>query len=248
MPRGELIILSPAHLGNLPVIATFGGNTCYVPNKNNRGDVTMVRFILISFAFLGWSFYEMSGGADFDASAIKQARLEAAKPAPVIAQKKIYTQPELVVVAAAPKVVVDTDPPVARDVTRVSLNLTSLGDVTGSSNSGFVSQSNDVVPQNASLVTSSADTPAIIPSLIDPTDGVSDVTEATAGISDDIRTVTGNRVNVRGGPGTDFGVVSRLVQGDEVKIVQNDGNGWVRFEPLDGGTGGWMAEFLLSNS
>lgn len=207
----------------------------------------MVRFILVSFGFLGWTFYEMSGGSDFDASAIKQARLEAAETAPVVTQKKIYTQPEPVVVAAAPKPVVDTDPPLDNGVTRVSLNLTSLGDVATESDSGFAATDAELVPQNASLVTSSADTPAIIPSLIDPTDGVSDLRGTDAGSSEDIRTVTGNRVNVRGGPGTDFGVVSRLVQGDQVKIIQDDGNGWVRFQPLDGGTGGWMADFLLTN-
>ena len=29
----------------------------------------MWRFILVSFAFLGWSFYELSGGADYRPSA-----------------------------------------------------------------------------------------------------------------------------------------------------------------------------------
>ncbi|MGC1503285.1 MAG: SH3 domain-containing protein [Sulfitobacter sp.] len=208
----------------------------------------MVRFILVSFGFLGWSFYEMSGGADFDASAITQARLEAAKPAPKIVQKKIYTQPELVVLAAATEEVVDTDPPQDSDVTRVSLNLTSLVEPDQKASSVFVSQDVDVVPRNTTIVTSSADTPAIIPSLIDPTDGVSNVFEASVGnANDDIRKVTGNRVNVRGGPGTDFGVVSGLVRGDEVKIIQDDGNGWVQFEALDGSTSGWLADFLLSN-
>lgn len=207
----------------------------------------MVRFILVSFGFLGWSFYEMSGGSDFDASAIKQARLEASESSPLMNQKKIYVQPEPVVVAAAPKVVVDTDPPLENSVTRVALNLTSLGDVAEAQTTGFVADDASLVPQNASLVTSSADTPAIIPSLIDPTDGVATLQNVSADAGADIRTVTGSRVNVRGGPGTDFGVVSRLVQGDAVKIIQNDGNGWVRFEPLDGGKGGWMAEFLLTS-
>ncbi|KHA51066.1 hypothetical protein Z947_1348 [Sulfitobacter geojensis] len=200
----------------------------------------MLRFIFLSFGFLGWSFYEMSGGSDFDADAIRAARLAAAEEPAVIVQKEIVTTPQPVVLAAAPKVVVDTDPPLDNGVTRVSLNLTTLGDVSSSAD-------REIVPQNASLVTSSADTPAIIPSLIDPNDGVSNAVSIPTSAAADIRTVSGNRVNVRGGPGTDFGVVSRLVRGDEVKIIQDDGNGWVRFETLDGGTGGWMADFLLTS-
>lgn len=182
----------------------------------------------------------MSGGSDFDADAIRAARLAAAEEPAVIVQKEIVTTPQPVVLAAAPKVVVDTDPPLDNGVTRVSLNLTTLGDVSSGAD-------REIVPQNASLVTSSADTPAIIPSLIDPNDGVSNAVSIPTSAAADIRTVSGNRVNVRGGPGTDFGVVSRLVRGDEVKIIQDDGNGWVRFEPLDGGTGGWMADFLLTS-
>jgi hypothetical protein len=200
----------------------------------------VLRFIFLSFGFLGWSFYEMSGGSDFDADAIRAARLAAAEEPAVIVQKEIVTTPQPVVLAAAPKVVVDTDPPLDNGVTRVSLNLTTLGDVSSGAD-------REIVPQNASLVTSSADTPAIIPSLIDPNDGVSNAVSIPTSAAADIRTVSGNRVNVRGGPGTDFGVVSRLVRGDEVKIIQDDGNGWVRFEPLDGGTGGWMADFLLTS-
>lgn len=204
----------------------------------------MIRFIFLSFGFLGWTFYEMSGGSEFDAEEIRTARLAAIEPAIVIAQKEIVTEPTAVVLAAAPKVFVDTDPPQDNDVTRVSLNLTTLGDVADQADDNAT---NSLVPQNVSVVTSSADTPAIIPSLISANNGASVAVSIPTSAAADIRTVSGNRVNVRRGPGTDFGIVSRLVRGDAVKIIQDDGNGWVRFEPLDGGTGGWMADFLLSN-
>jgi uncharacterized protein YgiM (DUF1202 family) len=54
-------------------------------------------------------------------------------------------------------------------------------------------------------------------------------------------------VNVRGGPGTDFGIVTRLVRGDEVEILEDNGDGWVRLRLLGGGTEGWMADFLLTD-
>ena len=197
--------------------------------------VVMFRFIMLSFGFMGWAFYEMSGGSDFDVDAVRIARVEA-----VESEKAPKAKP--VVVAEAPKVVVDTDPPLTTEVTRVSLNLTALGGVENKLEDAV--QTNDsLVPQNVSIITSSTDTPAIIPSLIDPTDGIT--TQASA--SEDIRTVSGNRVNVRGGPGTDFGIVARLVRGDAVKILQDDGNGWVQFEALEGDARGWMADFLLTS-
>ncbi len=62
----------------------------------------------------------------------------------------------------------------------------------------------------------------------------------------DIRSVTGSSVNVRGGPGTDYSVVNRLVQGDEVEVIEDSGDGWVRLRPLNGSPSGWMASFLLT--
>lgn len=73
------------------------------------------------------------------------------------------------------------------------------------------------------------------------------VEQATAGfIGTDIRQVTGNRVNVRGGPGTDFDVVAQAVLGDEVEVIIDDGTGWVQLR-FEGGQTGWMADFLLSD-
>jgi uncharacterized protein YgiM (DUF1202 family) len=64
----------------------------------------------------------------------------------------------------------------------------------------------------------------------------------------DIRTVSGNRVNVRGGPSTNFSVVSKLIRGDAVEILEDNGNGWVKMRSVLTGEEGWMADFLLSES
>ncbi|NNK16990.1 MAG: SH3 domain-containing protein [Sulfitobacter sp.] len=209
----------------------------------------MKKFIFLSFGFLAFAFYEMSGGAEFDPEAIKMARIDALEAQePVVAETEVKSAP--VIVAKAPKVFVDTDPPKTNAVTRVALNLTSIDDLP-QANAPRASEVNEsvqpvtvAVPRNVGTVISSADTPAIIPSLIAPSDGIT-TTSAVVTSYEDIRTVSGNRVNVRGGPGTDFGVVARLVRGDEVKVLEDNGDGWVRFETVDGGTGGWMADFLL---
>lgn len=52
--------------------------------------------------------------------------------------------------------------------------------------------------------------------------------------------------NVRGGPGTDYGVVTKLTSGDAVEVLMDNGDGWVKMRPVDGGVEGWMADFLLA--
>ena len=212
----------------------------------------MKRFILLSFGFLGWAFYEMSGGAEFEPRSVQLARLNPVEDVQVAEAAKTPA-PEPVKIAF-----VDTDPPLKDlgdlddSVTRVSLNLTTLREVLdepANTDPETVEQTNNVtriigVPQNVGSVTSSSDTPAIIPSLINPGDGITTALNEALG---DIRTVSANRVNVRGGPGTDFSVVTKLERGSEVRVVQDNGDGWVRMQPLDGSPEGWMADFLLTD-
>ncbi|MBD3665953.1 SH3 domain-containing protein [Sulfitobacter aestuariivivens] len=215
----------------------------------------MKRFILLTFGFLGWAFYEMSGGAAFEPASAKAARLQ---PAPEVVVAEVV-QEETVTQADAGPTIVDTDPPLNEpdeEVTRVSLNLTTLQNVTQDPAPAptvpVTSASVDAqtgVAINSDVTLASADTPAIIPSLIIPNDtGAATVNNAVIESDPigDIRTVTGSRVNVRGGPGTDFGIVSRLVRGDAVEVLQDDGDGWVLMRSIDSGEEGWMADFLLT--
>ena len=71
------------------------------------------------------------------------------------------------------------------------------------------------------------------------------VTEA---VSIDYRVVTGSRVNLRAGPGTRYGVVTQLLQGEEVEILTDDGTGWVELRALDGNSIGWMADAFLASA
>ena len=203
---------------------------------------------------MGWAFYEMSGGEDFEPASIRMAHLM-----PVAEQdtpEASTTREEKTIAAEVEAAVVDTNPPQNEDVTRVSLNLASLEDVLSekvtptpepedvTSTASLAPSDEDFgVPRNVGSLTESGDTPAIIPSLIAPS---TQSDQNTLSSLDDIRTVSGNRVNVRGGPSTDFEIVTRLVRGDAVEILEDNGNGWVRMRPVDGGTEGWMADFLLN--
>lgn len=185
----------------------------------------MKTFILLTFGFLTFAFYELSGGADFEPASAKFAAIApdtvevpkvAAAPAPVAKPDQAVTTASITKIDHTP------------DVTRVSLNLTDV--------------SSAATQRPKAKVIDSAETPQIIlPSLIA-------TTNTSAAASDaDVRTVSGNRVNVRGGPSTDHGIVSRLTRGEEVVILEDNGNGWVRMQPVDGGESGWMADFLLTS-
>jgi len=253
LPRGEVVIISPA--GESPnLVLNFRGEFDVKLQTSALWGSVMFRFILVSFGFLGWSFYEMSGGSDFDPINTRMARLDTASPTPFDQSSGDVAQ---IILASAPSVVVDNNPPLNEAVTRVSLNLTTLQealDQSGSSASATpVANTVDptAVPVNVAITTASADTPAIIPSLIIQDDAGAATASPAALVSEiglDIRTVSGNRVNVRGGPSTNFSVVSKLVRGDAVEILEDNGNGWVKMRSVLTGEEGWMADFLLSES
>lgn len=248
LPRGDVFAISPAKFVNYLLLRWRGEFSAKLRLKCFWG-FTMKKFILLSFGFLGWAFYEMSGGADFEPASERMARLNPVADTAVIAEAE---EPTETIVAAVADTFVDTDPPLASSVTRVSLNLTSLEDVltqtdTANAVADLAGQDDIGVPVNAGYLTSSTDTPAIIPSLIAPNDGQTAELASliTSSDSGDVRTVSANRVNVRGGPGTDFGVVTKLARGDSVEILQDNGDGWVKMRTLNGGPEGWMADFLL---
>lgn len=51
--------------------------------------------------------------------------------------------------------------------------------------------------------------------------------------------VTGNRVNLRAGPGTGNDVVAQLDLGTQAAVIGEDG-GWYRIETADGAVSGWI--------
>lgn len=73
---------------------------------------------------------------------------------------------------------------------------------------------------------------------VTPTAGVSMGVSGTA-------TVTGTKVNVRTGPGTNFPVVTQVNNGDVVTL-KDQAFGWNRVVLSDGSTTGWIAGWLLS--
>lgn len=69
---------------------------------------------------------------------------------------------------------------------------------------------------------------------------------APAEAAADIRVVSAQAVNVRGGPATSFQVVDRLTRGEEVLVVADAGNGWSLIRIEGDGIEGYISTRLLS--
>ena len=61
-----------------------------------------------------------------------------------------------------------------------------------------------------------------------------------------IKVITGSVVNIRSGPGTVFGIVTKLNAGNEVKVIDDLGRGWVQIRTSENRIG-WVADFLLGD-
>lgn len=202
----------------------------------------MWRFILLSFVFLGWSFYELSGGADYRPSANSiQARVlldnqrPQARPMRVnvievaeaslgqtdaATEKAITSLQDLAVRMDAPKVLVAAvaeETPAPVDVA-VEVNVPS------------VSVDFAAVAQTARLWDQS---------------GFSEAPKTPSVAVTDLRRVAGTSVNLRSGPGTQFGRLTSLSQGTEVIVLPDRVGGWVKVRLAESGDVGWMTDRLL---
>lgn len=196
-------------------------------------------FIFLTFGFLAFAFYQLSGGADFE-PASGRITSEAEKPQETIRADANRQQ-------LAPPSANNTENTIrfnaTPSVTDVSLDLTDVRDGAGAAPQ----------PRRTATITDSTQTPQIIlPSLIastnTPAPSNTAATSFDGDVRGDVRVVSGNRVNVRGGPSTTYGVINKLNRGAKVRILEDNGDGWVRMQALDGGESGWLADFLLSES
>ncbi len=194
----------------------------------------MYRVILLTFGFMGWAWYEMSGGAEFEPGENGVTLVAAVDTQPL---------PAATTQVAKAQTASDID---KIDVTRADTTGAALTDVTPLDDlvepvkTSFVT----VLPtitvtqpkaalSNASLRTDSG--PLVTPAVVNEASSI------------DIRAVTGSRVNLRDGPSTNYGVVTQLLRGEEVEVLTDDGSGWVELRALDGDNVGWMsASFLAS--
>lgn len=211
----------------------------------------MWRFILLSFVFLGWGFYEMSGGADYRPSANSiqvRAKLDNQRPKPRPLRVNVI------------EIAQDGLPQPDTRVTRTVTSLDDLGLTVGKRVEVTLASAaeGDVSQPSAAVRHDEPQAPAFdVPEITVPTVAVARV-EAPVSASDpedeapsfapstETRRVSGNSVNLRTGPGTAFGAITSLARGTEVIVLRDPGNGWIKLRVAGTGRIGWMADRLLT--
>lgn len=175
----------------------------------------MWRLIVVTFAFLAFALYELSGGSEFQPQVAK-TEVQPLSPLKIVpAETLVPDLPEM-----------GKRKPEAKE--QVDITLASME-----------------VP---------ADSPAmmreitVVDATVMPAVAVETATTGASVSTLDIRKVTGRRVNMRQGPGTQYSVVSSLGAGDEVEVLQTPGNGWLKLQVVSTGRIGWMADWLVSEA
>ena len=195
--------------------------------------------ILLTFGFLGWAWYELSGGSDFVAGqngVTLLARVEAPETA---GEERVTVSRADTSGADLTRTEIATAP---RIESAIALPVRSLtGPEAEKTATVTEAAATEAAVTNAS-VTNAALTDA------GPAEGpaATQAARIAAASSIDYRAVSGNRVNLRAGPGTDFAVVTTLVRGDEVEVLSDPGAGWVRLRALGGNQIGWMSQNFLT--
>jgi uncharacterized protein YgiM (DUF1202 family) len=179
----------------------------------------MIRFMMVTFAVLGWGFYELSGGSDF-VSGTKNAAIGTAQAG----------TPAVWPAAASASTSVKPGQPALPDGVQLA---SFMGDMPASLPRRIVS----------------SDLPGRATTLVRLGEGVSrakslPVKAVQAARDIELRVVDGNRVNLRNGPGTNYSVLGKLARGATVEVLQDNGDGWVKLRVAETGRVGWMADFL----
>ncbi|MEO1797318.1 MAG: SH3 domain-containing protein [Pseudomonadota bacterium] len=176
----------------------------------------MARFMIVTFLMLGWVFFELSGGTDFEPPQ-QEAR-------PLNELLQAVEREERVEVAQA-----TTSPSLAPIVSEEPSE--DIAALTRARFSGA----------NEALVTVLGT--ATVP--VQPVEEAVAEPLIVASSTADIRAVAGTRVNMRNGPGTSFPILATLTRGAEAEVIAEPGNGWLQIRVSDTGAVGWMAESLM---
>lgn len=192
----------------------------------------MWRFILISFAFLGWSFYVLSGGADYEPrtqSWQARAKLNDVRPLARPARIEMATLPAVQSQA-------EPEPEVTRAVTR-------LDDLELAKGNGVTLASLEVPEAAEPEFEADADKTE---TLVSPEDDPATVSDNANEEPRDMRSVTGTVVNLRDGPSTFYLAIGKLKQGTDVEVLENNGEGWLKIRVAETDQTGWMADWLVT--
>lgn len=212
----------------------------------------MPRYIFISFLFMGWAFFELSGGTDFAPperadTATAAVAAPAAKPRTAIERARQARASQAVTLAAAPA---NTPEPRASARTPARTLVINAGNIRQAETDAKLDQVRASLRQGLGAMSDSADRQVKIVSLSPappkPIETAAAPVRAPVEASADLREIVATRVNMRAGPGTDHDILDRLTRGQTVEVLGDNGQGWLRLRTLPGDRVGWIAARLVS--
>ncbi|WP_247744164.1 SH3 domain-containing protein [Ruegeria sp. R14_0] len=194
----------------------------------------MTRLIVLTFAALGWCFYVMSGGPNFEPRGLRTEQPERVasvpKPAPVAPARVEELVTNVAVRTPSERVQTPLQTEEVVQIVTEPANLPSLSGVS-------------VFDDQSATIT--------LASLEDGVAGLRQVAEepveveATPEPARDIREITGTRVNMRDGPGTIYPIIGKATIGQQVEVLSESGTGWLRLRVLPEQQVGWISASLV---
>lgn len=179
----------------------------------------MNRFVFLSFLFMGWAFYELSGGADFEPPSARQ--IAGAEP-------REETEPEQAMPAIAATGIPATEP--------MPQPVKTAAPISPASAPALPVITLPETPQPAAPATDAVLSLASIGEAVTSTNPI---------LIKNMRTIRVAQANVRSGPGTDHDILTRISGGTKIEVLQENGAGWVEFRLPESDTTGWVAASLL---
>lgn len=205
----------------------------------------MKRFIGLTFLFMAWGFYELSGGADFRAPAppvsLASVTPTHTAPSPAEPRQTVRTTTARTGAVARPTPVIATLRPqpakLIRDLPAPLPETIRLNRARARLGQGMALYAGAGIGQPLQLAALGARAPT--DPQAEPQAQVTPMRQA------DIRSISGTRVNMRQGPGTTYPVMARMQLGDKVEVLSDPGNGWLRLRDMSDMRIGWIAKSLV---
>lgn len=205
----------------------------------------MNKFVFLSFIFMGWAFFELSGGMDFQPRV--DPALSVAVSPPLETPQSVEPVEILTTALTSPSSPVTTTVAVSSGRTGPDLGPAQTVDLTvapvvtlasleqgGEGFGGLLEGFDPNAIQLSTAVTSEFTEP-------EPDQYIEPELPPA-----DLRTISGTRVNMRNGPGTIYDVITRLTLGQEVEVLDDSGSGWLRLRLVSNRTVGWISASLVS--
>ncbi|MCB1340782.1 MAG: SH3 domain-containing protein [Pseudooceanicola sp.] len=213
------------------------------------GAVT--RYILLTFGLLGFAGYEMSGGAEFQPRPRPETVAEVAPPPPVTVNVPT-TAATLVATRAMERRAARearSDTPVIRAGLSNGLAGVPSGDAAIASLKAIAESASFESPEAPEAQATPAAEAQVLPAVVEaPVVTSPDLVRPVMASNADVRAISATRVNMRSGPGIDTEVMARLTRGQQVQVLEDNGQGWLRLRTLPGDQVGWIAERLVGPS